>query len=192
MRTNSHTCSCCWICEVTTCACSLAFVAVERIGKKRRWAIFHTCTILIRICAMWACTNTFVCYIIDKIVWHARSNTSPIVRHILNIVSIRTNINTHFNIWISVRKHLPTSSIIRAVFNTFPIYRISIFIVWAICSFYTMIYIVSQIDESVIRTCCNTFILDICESVICEVIGWASCNAFSCCVKSIWSWGTKL
>ena len=191
VRANRNTCSGCGIWKVIACAWCLTFVAVQRVGKIRRGAMIDTCTIVVGIRSMWACTDTFICDIINKIVCKASRNTSPIVRYILNIVSIRTNIYTHFHIRICVWKHLTTRSS-WAILNTLSINRITILITWAVSSLHAMIYISSFINKSTIRTSSHTFSFNISEAIVRKIVRGARIYTLSGSIEGIWSWCTEL
>ena len=128
---------------------------------------------------MRTCSNTFIRYIVNVVVSLAGCNACPVIGEVLDVVALRTDVHTHLHIGIGVSKHLiPIGR--RTVSSTQSIDWISISICWTTGSINTMIHINCLIDEGIVGTGGDTFMLGIGECVVGVVVGRAGGHTGSC------------
>lgn len=154
-----------------------------------RWrACTYTRTIIIRKSAYWAVSDTHFGDIIDVIRWLTWAYTYTTSCDILNVKSIRADINTHFNVWICIGKKL-NSSITRTVAYTSSCQRISVLICGTLSGLYTKI---SWVNKCIIGTFSNTSVLNVGESLVYKIILRTSRDTRTIRIKSILPWWTIL
>lgn len=171
--TLSYASSCCWVSEfrISTFLDTLSWNSWTVLSVKRWRTCTYTWTIDICKGSCWAVSYTHFGDKIDVITGLAWTYTYSTSCDVLNVKTIRTDINTHFYVWIYIGKEL-NYSITRTVAYTCPCQGISILIGGTLSGLDTEI---SWVDESIIGTFSNTSVLNVCKSLIDKMIlrtGW--------------------
>lgn len=162
-RALNNTSSRCIVPKSSSCTLRKASTRNSRsiLCIKRCRTTEHTTSIIQSKSSNRTICNTYFTDIVNVIVWKASLNTGTISCDILNVISIRTHVNTQFDIRVTVTKKL-CRPITRTIRNTLSCQRISKLTCRTLTCSYTKFWICRTIYVRICRTFRYTFVLNIC------------------------------